>query len=140
MDTATVLVDSRTLFREGLASLLCKTKYRPIESVASIIDLPQNLSFDSRATLFIVSVDPRQEASGSMALREVIALRKLYPHARLIVLGASSDSRYVVATLEAGANGYIVDTVTSNAFVQSLDSIMLGGPPTENPGTDRRFN
>lgn len=140
MDTATVLIDSRTLFREGLAYLLCETRYRPIESVASITDLPQNLSFASRTPLFIVSVDPRQATAGSTALREVFALRKLYPHARLIVLSASPDSRYVVATLEAGANGYILDTVTPNTLVQSLDLIMLGGPPTENPKTDRRFN
>lgn len=142
MNAATVLVDSKTLFREGLAHLLRKTKYRPIESVASIAELPQDLSVCPGALLFIVSIDPRRPAAVSTVAREVLTLRQRYPRARLIVLSRGFNSHCFIAAFEAGANGYILDTMTPDALVESLDLIMRDEmmPPTGDPRTDHRFN
>lgn len=135
LNAATILVEPRTLFREGLACVLSKTSYRPIKCVASIADLPQDLSADARDLLFIVSIEACQNADGGAALCEGRALRQQYPHARLIVLSESFNIRHVIAALHAGANGYILYTITPDALVKSLDLVMLGGTvlPSEFP-------
>jgi two-component system, NarL family, nitrate/nitrite response regulator NarL len=142
LSAATVLVDSRTLFREALAYLLHDTKYRPIESVASIAELPQDLSASPSALLFIVSIDPCRPTAVSTVAREVLTLRQRYPHARLIVLSRGFSSHCFVAAFEAGANGYILDTMTPDALVESLDLIMRDKimSPTRDPMTDHRIN
>ena len=142
LSAATVLVDSRTLFREGLAYLLHDTKYRPIESVASIAELPQNLSVGPGTPLFIVGIDPRLPTAESAVARGLVTLRQQYPHARLIVLSRGFNSRCFIAAFEAGANGYILDTMTPDALVESLDLIMRDKimSPTRDPMTDHRIN
>jgi two-component system, NarL family, nitrate/nitrite response regulator NarL len=142
MSAATVLVDSRTLFREGLAYLLHDTKYRPIESVASIAELPQSLSVGPSTLLFIVSINPRRPTTESALARDVLTLRQQYPHARLIVLSGGFNSRCFIAAFEAGANGYILDTMTPDALVESLDVIMRDEmmSPRRDPMTDHRIN
>ncbi len=122
----TVLVDPRALFREALAGLLSKARYSAIESVACIADVPQDLPADSSALLFIVNADACQGAADGLVPRDVATLRQQYPHAHLVVLGPCVDTRDVMAALQAGADAYILDTLTTDALVKSLELIMLG--------------
>jgi len=122
----TVLVDQRALFREALASLLSQARYSAVESVATIADVPQDLSADSSALLFIVNADACQGTADGLVARDVATLRQQYPHAHLVVLGPCVDPRDVMAALQAGADAYILDTLTPDALVKSLELIMLG--------------
>jgi two-component system nitrate/nitrite response regulator NarL len=122
----TVLVDQRALFREALAGLLSKARYSAIESVASVADVPPDLPADSDALLFIVNADACQGSADDLVPRDVAALRQQYPHAHLVVLGPCVDTRDVMAALQAGADAYILETLTPDALVKSLELIMLG--------------
>ena len=119
----TVLVDQRALFREALAGLLSKARYSAIESVAFIADVPEDLPAD---LLFIVNADACQGSADGLVPRDVATLRQQYPHAHLVVLGPCVDTRDVMAALQAGADAYILDTLTPDALVKSLELIMLG--------------
>jgi two-component system nitrate/nitrite response regulator NarL len=119
----TVLVDQRALFREALAGLLSKARYSAIESVACIADVPEDLPAD---LLFIVNADACQGTADGLVPRDVATLRQQYPHAHLVVLGPCVDPRDVMAALQAGADAYILDTLTPDALVKSLELIMLG--------------
>lgn len=124
---ATVLVVPKTLHREGLARLLANTNYRPIRSVASIEELAHGPELAADTTLFIISWDAlATDASHDALLPELQMLKRQYPNTRVLVLSDTFDVDDVVATLRAGANGYIMNTMTSDAMLKSLDLVMFG--------------
>lgn len=132
--TNTILVEPRTLFREALASVLSTTKYGTVRSFASITEMPKDLLAEPRELLFIVSSECQNLENG-IFFGEAQALRLQYPHSRLVLLSESFQIRYVVCALQAGANGYILSTITSDVLVKSLDLTLLGATvlPAEFP-------
>jgi two-component system, NarL family, nitrate/nitrite response regulator NarL len=122
----TILVIPKTLVRQGLASLLATTNYKPIMSVASIGDLGQQLTPGTKIELFIISRDALTHTGSEVALPEVETLRKQHPGSKVLVLSDAFNFSDVVAALRAGANGYLMNTLTSDALIKSLDLVMLG--------------
>jgi len=124
---ATVLVVQKTLLREGLARLLSNTPYKPIRSITCVEDLAHSLEPDVGAMLFIVSWDTRLSATGHDApVAQLHLLKQQYPNARLLVLSDKFNVDDVLEALRAGANGYIMNTMTSGALIKSLDLVMFG--------------
>ena len=122
----TILVVPKTLVREGLASLLGCTRYRPDVSLSGMDELDQAPPPNDRDLLFIVSRDALMKSNRDPALPELKALRQQYPDSKLLLLSDSFNLADVVAALRAGANGYLMNTLTSDALVKSLDLVMLG--------------
>jgi two-component system nitrate/nitrite response regulator NarL len=123
----TVVVEPKTLFREGLARLLSNTCYGPVRSISSIDDLVDGAPLKGGEALFIIGSSACKEgAGGDRALSKLTQIKQLNPEARLIVLGDAFDARDVVAALRAGANGYILNTTRSEALIKSLDLVMFG--------------
>jgi hypothetical protein len=56
--------------------------------------------------------------------REVFA--NIHPDAPLVVLSGTFDAKEVVAVLRAGANGYVLNTLTCQALIKSFDLAMCG--------------
>ena len=124
---ATVLILPKTLLREGLARLLSNTDYRPVRSVNCVDELVHDPELDADSALFIISWDACRKAAGrGAALPQVQMLKRQYPNARLLVLSDTFSVDDVVAALRAGANGYIMNTLTSGALIKSLDLVMFG--------------
>jgi two-component system, NarL family, nitrate/nitrite response regulator NarL len=121
----TILVISKALIREGLASLLASTNYKPVTSVSSIAELGRELDFATGIGLFIIDRNALAQTS-ELALSEISTLRHQHPHSRVLVLSDAFDFSDVLAVLRGGAAGYLMNTLTSETLIKSLDLVMLG--------------
>ena len=61
-----------------------------------------------------------------MLVPELHLLKDQHPDSRVLVLSDIFNFAEVVAALRAGANGYVMNTLTSEALVKSLDLVALG--------------
>lgn len=125
MSILTILVISKALIREGLASLLASTNYKPVTSVSSIAELDRELDFAAGVGLFIIDRNALAQTS-ELALSEISTLREQHPNSRVLVLSDVFDFSDVLAVLQGGAAGYLMNTLTSETLIKSLDLVMLG--------------
>ena len=124
---ATVLLVPNSLLWEGLARLLSTTEYKPVRCASCVEELTHGPAFDAKKALFIISWDACARASDADApLREVQLLRDRYPDAYLIILSDVCNVDDVIATLRAGANGYIMNSMTCDMLTKSFDLVMSG--------------
>lgn len=115
----TVLMDSKTLYREGISRLLNNTPYRVVASV----DRPEELKQKAPGEILILM--------GSVArldeFRDALSdLRKRYPKAKIVVLAEDLDPSRASAAMQLDVDGYLLNTVTCEALLKSLDVVMLG--------------
>jgi two-component system nitrate/nitrite response regulator NarL len=122
----TVLVVPQTLLREGLASLLATTHYKPVMSVSCVGELARGRQPDTEKALFVVSRDALTKGGQDMMVPDLHQLKDNHPDSRVLVLSDTFNFADVVAALRAGANGYVMNTLTSEALVKSLDLVALG--------------
>ena len=57
---------------------------------------------------------------------DVVALTRMYPEARIVMLGGGATRAEFAAYIDAGLHGYVPSTLDANALVQSLKVILLG--------------
>jgi two-component system nitrate/nitrite response regulator NarL len=123
----TLLLVPNTILWEGLARLLSTTEYRPARCANGIDVLLGNPEFNANTTLFVVSVDACQKVrDGAAPLRELRLLREEYPDAYVIVMGNDCEFNQVLAALNAGADGYIQNSMTCDMLTKSFDLVMAG--------------
>ncbi len=123
---ATALASPKALLREGLASLLADTDYKPSRCVACLEDLTADDAALDGVKLIIISADampPRCEKTSRPTLQ---SLCQLYPDARILILSDTLNTEDVAAALRAGVNGYLLNTVSPEVLIKSLDLVMLG--------------
>jgi len=65
-------------------------------------------------------------AKGAGGDGDVTALRRMYPEARIVMLGGGATRAEFAAYIDAGLDGYIPSTLDASALVQSLRVILLG--------------
>lgn len=122
---ATFLLVPNSLLWEGLARLLSATEYKPIRCVTNVNELTNVPLSDGKRTLFLVSGELGENGTG-VPVEEVRLLREHYPEARLVILSSACNVDDVIAMLRAGANGYILNTMTSDTLTKSFDLVMSG--------------
>ena len=54
------------------------------------------------------------------------AVKQEYPAARILILTAYDDDPYIFAALQAGANGYLLKTASSDEIVQAVHAVAEG--------------
>ena len=123
----TLLLVPNTLLWEGLARLLALTDYKPIKCSGSLEDLLQGAEFDSKSAMFLVGWDSGARArNGNASLSDVSQLRERFPLANIIVMSAVCDVDSVMASLHAGADGYVLSSMTCDVLTKSFDLVMAG--------------
>lgn len=60
-------------------------------------------------------------------LEGVKAVKKDFPHIKVIMLTAFGDDDKIFAALQNGAEGYILKTTSATQITQSIDDVMNGG-------------
>jgi two-component system nitrate/nitrite response regulator NarL len=123
----TILVEPRSLLREGLIRVLSKTTYRPFKSIASVDELPTDFMVAPQDLIFILSIEACRNFFGDFSASHVQELKHRYPGSRILILSEGSDTRLVIEALHAGADGCFLYTITPHALIKTLDLISLGG-------------
>jgi two-component system nitrate/nitrite response regulator NarL len=121
-NVSTFLIDANKLFREGLKRLLEES---PFQIVAEAGNLREGLlvaEHGANPSLILLDMATGAEDEAE-ALRR---LRQALPDARMVVLTSDLCTRRLSSALEAGADGYLMKDLSSDALTQSLRLVMLG--------------
>ena len=119
-----VLAEDHTILREGLRALLSADPSFEIigeaqngrEAVRCVEKLEPDL------LLMDLSM-PRM--SGMDAIREI---KKRYPEIKIIALTVHKTEEYLLTTLKAGADGYVLKDATHDELVMAIHNVMAGKP------------
>jgi DNA-binding NarL/FixJ family response regulator len=110
---ATILVGKSILLREGLARILHSANFRIVASISCANDLLPSRP-QLHQPLFLIthtgdSFDP--------AIEQIGTIRDRYPASRIAIVADRYRLVELVSALRAGANGYFVDVMTCDVFI-----------------------
>lgn len=116
----TYILESDSLFREGLRLILSRTRFRPH---ACGVDLQELAAIPKdRPVLFIVGI--RQQQHFIARLRHI---REQYPASLVVAIGDELHHQFLAAALDAGANAALCSSVAPSGLIHALDTLVVGG-------------
>jgi two-component system nitrate/nitrite response regulator NarL len=119
---ATVIVGSSPLLREGISRVLGMAGFRILASASRIEELvPSSLSQRQSLLLIIDACDGHDPV-----MRQIQLFKKRHPTGRIAIVADHFQICDVVAAYRAGVQGYFVKVATCEAFIKSLELIILG--------------
>ena len=117
-----LLAEDHQILREGLRMLLMRERnlevVGEVDNGAAAISMAQELRPD------VVVMDISMPELNGLQATE--ALRRLVPHARILILTRHSDSSYVQQLLQSGASGYILKQSASKELVRAIQQVAAG--------------
>jgi len=120
-DVETILIQTSELITEGLLKTLSNTIFDPVSSVSSYDKVQVSSVCHDGDLLFIIG--------GENQSKTLQAVRHLVEHnepAYIVILSKYDDPSSVLSALEAGARGYLRETITSEALLKALELVLLG--------------
>ena len=117
-----LIAEDHTILREGLRALLSSDP--AFEIVGEAQEGREAIKFAQTLAPDLVLMDlsmPRM--NGLEAIKEV---KKLNPEIKVIALTVHKTEEYIIAALEAGADGYLLKDSTLSELVLALKSVMDG--------------
>ena len=128
-----LLVDDHRLMSDGVSNLLAAHGIEVL-GVASdgleAIPLVQELNPD------VILMDIRMpRCDGLSATRQIKALR---PEIKILMLTTSAEDRDLFESVKSGASGYLLKSISGNAFIEALRGLEQGTPPFS-PGLASRL-
>jgi len=117
-----VIAEDHTILREGLRSLL--STHSEFEVVGEAKDGHEAIHQSEKLKPDLILTDlsmPRM--NGMEAVREI---KKRTPDTKIIVLTVHKNEEYILATLRAGADGYVIKDSTHSELVMAIKSVLSG--------------
>jgi two-component system nitrate/nitrite response regulator NarL len=121
-DVPTLLFEPNTLLREGLRKMLADSAYRLVATGSSLGEISQLAVSGDRPFLAIVNGSNDHAA----VLRQIENLKDTHASAKAVVLVDHYDVKQLLAAFQAGADAYLVKTISCEVLLKSLDLVMLG--------------
>jgi two-component system nitrate/nitrite response regulator NarL len=121
-DVPTLLFEPNTLLREGLRRILADTSYRLVATGSNLDEISQLGLPQDRSFLAIVDA----VSDHASALRQVERMKEKHPAAKAVVLVDGYDLKLLLAAFQAGADAYLIKTISCEVLVKSLDLVMMG--------------
>ena len=128
-----VLAEDHTILREGLHALLAADP--DFEIIGEARDGREAVRCIEKLEPDLLLMDlsmPRM--SGMDAIREI---KKRYPEIKIIALTVHKTEEYLLTTLQAGADGYVLKDATHDELVMAIKSVM-GGKSYLSPGVSEK--
>jgi two-component system nitrate/nitrite response regulator NarL len=116
-----ILIHPNPLFSEGLRRILMGTPFQLACLVEAPDQIPAKLRNRGCNLFFVVGGNSSTERVGS-----VRAITQEYTSARIVAIGDHSEPSEVLTALEAGASGYLRETMSCEALVKALELVILG--------------
>lgn len=118
-----VLVDDHDLVRAGTRQYLERSD--TIEVVGEAEDglSAQAVLIDAQPQVALVDI--KMPNRGGIDLARWI--RAELPKTKVIMLSAYDDDPYIMAALEAGANGYVLKNTSPKKLIRAVETVMEGG-------------
>ncbi len=119
--TSLAVVDPAPLHRIGLAALVGAIGFDPVQEAAELDDL-MRLDGGDRPDLMLISMRTAPEIAPL-----VHEIRAWAPATKLVFLAPTLDMRGLIACFAAGAQGYLLETLSREGLQHSLRLVGAGG-------------
>lgn len=119
-----VLVDDHQLFSRGLELLLNTAPDARVRVVARTEDAGQALELVRRNRPQVAIIDLAMPPPGGLAAIETV--KRHYPHVRVLALSGTDDIEVAIASLRAGADGFLLKSSEPELLVPPLLTVASG--------------
>ena len=116
---ATIIVESRLLFREALKSLMAESAYRIVNDGASSAEISGASTISDEPKLVILGAQ-----TADAALTEAVAIRELWPDSKIISLYEYASPADFQRLLTSQIDGCVPLFVSPDTLISTLDLIM----------------
>ena len=117
-----VIAEDYTILREGLRALISSDPILMWWQRQETAMRPSNSSRRLKPRLVLMDLSmPRM--NGMDAIREI---RKRVPETKIVVLTIHKTEEYILATLKAGADGYVLKDATHDELMMALNNVLVG--------------
>ena len=123
-----ILVGKSVLIREGVSQILRAENFRILASVSSSDELAGTVK--ARQLLFVIV---HISDDFDLTVEQIERVRDLHPSARIVVVADHYRPDELDLAFQAGTSGYFLSTMSRDAFVKSIELVMMGEtvfPPT----------
>jgi len=117
-----IIAEDHTILREGLKSLLCSSPN--LEIVGEAEDGREAIRCVEKFKPDLILMDlsmPRM--NGMDAIREI---KKRFSGTKILVLTVHKTEEYILATLKAGADGYVLKDATHAELMMAVKNVLSG--------------
>jgi two-component system nitrate/nitrite response regulator NarL len=119
---ATILVSPSVLIREGLARILNPADFRIVSSATSIHHIVMDAVAHQEHLLLIIDFGDDPDT----AVEQIKVYKEWHPSGRVAVCAYQDKATHMVSAFRAGANAYFDKVTTGEAFVKTLELVILG--------------
>ena len=128
-----VIAEDHTILREGLRALLSSAPDLEVigeaENGRAAVQCVENLKPD------LVLMDlSMPKTSGMDAIREI---KRQFPDTKILTLTIHDEDEYILAALQAGADGYVLKDATQGELMMAIE-IVLAGKSYLSPGVSEK--
>lgn len=119
-----VIAEDHTILREGLRALLCADP--DFDVVGEAADGRDAVRCVEKLCPDLVLMDlsmPR--TNGLEAIKEI---KRRNPETKVIALTVHKEEEYILATLQGGADGYVLKDATHSELVMAVKNVLIGKP------------
>ena len=125
MDKISVLLaDDHTIFRQGLRMLLAQEE--DIEVVGEAANGNEALELAKSLKPDIILLDIAMPEMDGLKVAQ--KLKKTLPETKIIALTVHKTEEYLLTTLQAGTDGYVLKDATHKELVMAINNVMEGKP------------
>ncbi len=117
-----LLADDHAVVRKGIRDFLQEDE--SIRVVAEASDGQEAIALYAREQPDVALFDIQMPRTNGLDATR--AVKKDYAGARILILTAYEDEPYILAALQAGANGYLLKTATSDEIIQAVHAVAAG--------------
>jgi DNA-binding NarL/FixJ family response regulator len=128
-----VIVEDYTILREGLRALISASP--DLEVVGEAQDGQDAIRCVEQSGPDLVLMDlsmPKMDG-----LDAIVEIKRRTPETKLIALTVHKAEEYILAALEAGANGYVLKDASHDELIGAIKTV-LGGQPYLSPGVSEK--
>ena len=129
-----LIVEDRTIVREGLRLLVTSDEQYSIAGETEDGHAAIKVARELQPDLILMDLSmPRM--NGMDAIREI---KKVCPAIKILVLTVHDTDEFIIASLEAGADGYILKDANKSELMLAIKSV-LEGKPFLSPGISEKI-
>lgn len=119
-----IIAEDHTILREGLRAMLSSTPdlevIGEVDNGRAAIQCAEDMKHD----LILMDLSmPRM--TGMDAIREI---KKRSPNTKILALTVHKDEEYILAALQAGADGYVLKDATQDELIMAIKTVLMGKP------------
>ena len=119
-----IIAEDHTILRDGLQAMLSfHPEFNVVGTAGDGLEAIRRVESHQPDLLLIDLSMPRM--SGMDAIRDI---KKRFPRTRIIALTVHKTDEYILATLQAGADGYVLKDASREELILAIRTVLEGNP------------